>query len=373
MTGHMPYRLSNLQGARILIISTVAQSLALQMPDAWNFLRASGASLTFASSADGWETGLTKFGTHLPIRSTRKLSIHSLMQTRNDLDEIIRASQWGLIQVQTPIVGALARTIRRRRTPLLYVAHGFHFHRDGQVMTNFAYSGIEVALASRADSIAVVCKEDYDRAKALRLDRQALLWRLPGAGVDLEPFSSRSEDPPNDDRMRILFVGEMNSNKDPLRAIRVAQRLAEHRAVGLVMIGDGPLADEVEDTIAASALEGLLIRRTTHVPKFMHDADVVLAPSRREGLPRVVIEALASGKPVVARSNRGTRELLQGGVGKLMRGEATDDEWASAVTASTLRHDAAAARERASSYSTSRFLTSYRALIEKTLEGGRND
>lgn len=368
MTQSRPPGLPEVRGARILVLSTVAQSLANQMPDAWKYLKESGAELTFASHADGWEDLLVEWGAHIPIRTSRKPSIRGARQARQDLGALIGDGEWSMIQAQTPIVGALARTLRRRGTPLLYVAHGFHFHRDGGRAANIAYGSVETALAPRADAIAVVCQEDYDRAKSLMMDRRALLWHLPGAGVDLAPFSFNELRVRPDGPMNLLFIGEMNDNKDPIRVVRVARLLAERMRVQLVMVGSGPLQGEVERMLMTSALDARVVRRTTLVPDLMREADVLLAPSQREGLPRVVIEALASRLPVVAQSNRGTRELLGGGLGITLSGDASDSEWADSVALAPRAINVEAGALRAEKYGTQPFLASYGRLIVSILD-----
>ena len=362
-------KLLELEGAEVLLLATVAQSLALQMPDAWSFLHRSGAKLTFAAAPDGWEGTLARWGRFRAIRASRHPSPRAIRETRTDLDALMSEREWTLIQTQTPIVGALSRTFRNQPGPMVYVAHGFHFHRDGSAVSNLAYETLERILARHTTAIAVVCDEDLESAKRIGLDRNALVWRLPGAGVDLAPFQVGHRRIKSEQEFRLLFVGELNSNKDPLRAVRVAEKIAATRPVRLDIIGEGPLRRETEHALSRSGVTSEVRSRTEDVAAFMRNADVLVAPSRREGLPRVVIEALASGLPVVARSNRGTRELLRGNLGTLLPGSATDTDWAQAVDSATAHYRENDGRRRAELYSTQEFLNSYSELLSQVLEG----
>lgn len=140
-------------------------------------------------------------------------------------------------------------------------------------------------------------------------------------GVDLERFRPRDRGAA---RARleldaagplVLVVGHLIERKDPLLAARAFAAGAPADA-RLVFVGRGPLAEPV----AALCRELGLGERARLVgeaaPAELADwyaaADALLLCSHREGRPNVVLEALASGRPVVATPAGGTAELLEG-------------------------------------------------------------
>jgi glycosyltransferase involved in cell wall biosynthesis len=114
-------------------------------------------------------------------------------------------------------------------------------------------------------------------------------------------------------RRAIVHVGRLDSQKglDWLLAILpgIFAKLPEH---DLVLAGEGPARVSLQDQTArlglAKRVHFLGIR--TDVPEILAASDLLVLPSRWEGMPNAVLEAMAAGKPVVATDVEGVRELL---------------------------------------------------------------
>ena len=114
----------------------------------------------------------------------------------------------------------------------------------------------------------------------------------------------------------ILWVGRLSAVKDPLLAVEVLQRLDDRYR--LTIVGDGRLRAELARAVRSAGLEDRIMLTGT-VPKsavaeLMRNHGVLLMTSHSEGFPRVMVEALASGRPVVATPGADTGRLLQVGV-----------------------------------------------------------
>lgn len=112
----------------------------------------------------------------------------------------------------------------------------------------------------------------------------------------------------------ILSVGEVNKNKNHKVGIEALAKLRDKNTY-YVICGRGPLM-EVHKELAQSLGVGdrvILTGYRTDVADFYKMADVFLFPSFREGLPVAVMEAMASGLPVVATRIRGSSDLVQQG------------------------------------------------------------
>lgn len=349
---------------RALVVATVAKSLAFQAPTMWPQLRERGYELTFAAAPDQHVGLLEAHGEFRPLRLDRGISLRVLDGMRQ-LKDLLR-EEWDLVQLQTPVASALARTVGPKGdTPSLYVAHGLHATRDLPWLSSTAFTGIEHGLAGRTRAIAVVCQEDFDLARRLRWGRRGLVWRLPGAGVRTDDFRV-----PEDARVRrhALFVGELNNNKQIEFAVEVGRLLVSAGHVEkLVVIGDGPLRSAVQPGVAAGWIEHHSYR--SDVPAFYREAAVLLHTSVREGLPRVIIEAQAAGVPVLARSNRGSRELVVEGTGTVLAANAAPVDWVEAWR--TMAADVTTMRSNARRYDITEFERSYAALIDAVAAGGR--
>lgn len=101
---------------------------------------------------------------------------------------------------------------------------------------------------------------------------------------------------------RILFVGRMSVQKNPVEAIR-ALALLKDLPWRCEMIGEGPLAQETRDEAVRLGLSDRVVFRgwasSAEVASSMQQSDILLIPSLSEGLPMVAVEALANGLALV--------------------------------------------------------------------------
>src|SRR4029079_10928700 len=99
-----------------------------------------------------------------------------------------------------------------------------------------------------------------------------------------------------------LFVGNLLKEKGALDLVDAFERLAPRRRdLSLLVIGQGPLKDTLE--ARARSLAGKLVilgpRPHAEIARYLGAADLLTLPSWNEGTPSVLLEALASGRPVV--------------------------------------------------------------------------
>ena len=132
----------------------------------------------------------------------------------------------------------------------------------------------------------------------------------------------------------IAYVGRLDERKGVrqlpsyLRAVQDAARVPAY----LLIAGDGELRADLEETFTRFGVAGMVtfFGFTERVPQIMVAADCIVLLSKGEGLPQVLIQAMATKTPFVAYPVGGTAELLvQGAVGTIV--EAGD--WAAAARA----------------------------------------
>ena len=114
-------------------------------------------------------------------------------------------------------------------------------------------------------------------------------------------------------RRWITYVGRLDPQKGLEWLLHEADRwLAPLADYDLLLVGDGPLRVRLEDIVRARGLAGRVhfTGWRSDVPGILAASDVLLLPSRWEGMPNVVLEAMASGRPVLAADVEGVRELL---------------------------------------------------------------
>jgi teichuronic acid biosynthesis glycosyltransferase TuaC len=144
-------------------------------------------------------------------------------------------------------------------------------------------------------------------------------------GVDLTLFSlrdkakSRRELSLPENQKLILFVGRLSEEKgfnfliDAVKII-VAQGISDFL---VLVVGSGPLGESYRGRVEAEGLSGFFQFRGNQnhdsIPLWMAASDMLCLPSIREGCPNVVLEALASGRPVISSRVGGVPELVSSG------------------------------------------------------------
>lgn len=208
-------------------------------------------------------------------------------------------------------------------------------------------------------------------------------------GVDVRRFrpaaskARRDQEPHGmSGQLVIGWVGRMEFVKDPLNLVRAFLRLRELRLswrsrLTLVMIGGGSMAGEVRRCLEASGALGSswLPGSRNDVPEQLRLFDVFVLPSRAEGISNTILEAMASGCPVVATNVGGNPELvLDGETGRLVP-PGDSEALARAVEYYLLdgalrrRHGRAARARAENEFSIARMVDRYASLYDSLIEG----
>ncbi len=130
-------------------------------------------------------------------------------------------------------------------------------------------------------------------------------------------------------RRCVVCVGRLSPEKGIDVLVDAFARLAPGADDAcLYVVGDGPSRGDLEARIARAGLGDRVrlvgTRPHDEIPDWMRAADVVVLPSRTEGHPNVVLEALACGRPVVATATGGVPEMIDDARGRLVPVEDAD-------------------------------------------------
>ena len=207
-------------------------------------------------------------------------------------------------------------------------------------------------------------------------------------GVDTEKFRVRRFDDrlpvgcPFDRARHWLVgtVGRMDPVKDQVNlarafvsALREVPRAAER--MRLVLAGDGPLRPDVERVIDAAGIRGLVwfAGERSDVPELLRQLDCFVLPSLGEGISNTILEAMASGVPVVATRVGGNAELVSDGYTGTLVDPADSPALARQMLAycfdpaMTRRHGAAGRQRAAGGFSLQRMVDRYHELYARSL------
>lgn len=204
-----------------------------------------------------------------------------------------------------------ALRLRGDRRPTIYCPHSWAVSGvDPRSARGRAIRAIEGRLAGLADRVLCVSRGDDGMAERLgyRGRRVIIENAAPAPPPDVQDDLFAAEP----DRLHLLFVGRLDRQKgfdiltEALRRVRRTD-LTVH-VVGGAVRGDGPAAD----LPPAVRLEGWVAHDRLHT--WYRSADALVVPSRWEGLPLVIPEALANGTPVLCAERSGMQDLIERGV-----------------------------------------------------------
>jgi glycosyltransferase involved in cell wall biosynthesis len=201
-------------------------------------------------------------------------------------------------------------------TPLAITNHGLYSQSAPEWLFRWYLRTIGRGTFDSAD--VVFCYTAADGRRLRKFGVETDIAVVPN-GIDTDRF--RPDGPTNDlietGDPTILFVGRLVGGKRPNDALAAIERVRDsHPDARLVFAGDGPLRTDLKrraaDSDLGSAVELLGAIPYEEMPKLYRAADLFVLPSRAEGLPRTVLEALSTGVPVVTSDLRQLRSIVEG-------------------------------------------------------------
>lgn len=240
-------------------------------------------------------------------------------------------------------MGLVARRVRTRwSTPIVLTLHGSDVNVFPKIGPRHLRQ-FKTAVTGASEVLAV--------SRALANRTQDLTGRRPRVlpiGINLDRFRIRT--PKKELRRRlglpvnrflVLYVGNFLVAKGIEELLKVLSMYKSSDVIG-VFAGSGPLEGRIRQSRNTHLLGAL---GNEQVADLMAASDVLVLPSYREGLPTVVVEAGASGLPVVATSVGGIPELIGRDAGFLVKPRRIKDLF-EAIERVRLQYDGALARAK---------------------------
>lgn len=207
------------------------------------------------------------------------------------------------------------------RERVVYTVHGIHVDKAGSVARQITLGTVERLLRPRTARFVCVCESDVDKGASLGVvdaDRARVIHN----GIELpKPVGStrgafRAELSIEPQAPLVLSIGRFHQQKDQLTLLEAWALVREHvPGAVLALVGSGPQESALRERAAALQLgDSLRLAR----PRFglaeaYADADVFALSSLWEGLPYVLLEAMAYGLPVASTNVDGIPEAVADG------------------------------------------------------------
>lgn len=241
------------------------------------------------------------------------------------LRSVIADGRYSIVHTHTSKGGVLGRAAAwRERVPaVVHTVHGFAVHEASRPAAIKAVSLIERWAAARSHRIVTVSEFHRQWAIDLGIAPPEKLLAIPNGidrgrvGTSRSRNEMRGELGLSDSDFVLLSAGRLAEQKGLDDLIEATAILRSQLGIDahLLLAGNGPLRPALEEDISARFLENhvSLLGFRDDLGDLLNAADVVAAPSLREGLSISVLEAMAARKPIVASNIASNLELSENG------------------------------------------------------------
>jgi glycosyltransferase involved in cell wall biosynthesis len=236
------------------------------------------------------------------------------------LARFVRAVRPDVVHLHSSKAGLIGRLAVRGRVPTVFQPHAWSFHAAGRASrAALAWE----RWASRWTDVTL-CVSEGERDEAIARGIGGDL-RVIANGIDLQRYTPASPERRAEarqalgigDRHRLVVTpGRLSEQKGQdvlLRAWPGIRR--RHPAARLALVGDGPLRRKLRPLADASVR---FVGNVADVDRWLHAADLVVLPSRWEGLSLAMLEAMACGRSVITTAVAGARDALADGGGAVV-------------------------------------------------------
>ncbi len=233
---------------------------------------------------------------------------------------LITSEKYDFIHCHSPIGGVCGRLAAVRcNIKAIYTAHGFHFYKGAPLINWIFYYPIERLLASATEVLITINQEDYERAK--KFSAKNIVY-IPGVGIPVADYETTNEVRVglrkqlgiSEDTIVLLSVGEMSKRKNHKVIIKAIAKLNNDNIV-YIICGIGKLEKELAKLADKLKVKVIFPGYRNDIKHYYTIADIFAFPSLQEGLPVALMEAMASGLPIICSYIRGNTDLIENCVG----------------------------------------------------------
>ncbi len=255
-----------------------------------------------------FDIGVNKF---INVNFSRNLFSISHFFNFLKLKKLIKKYKYDLIITNTPIPSALIRFAidKTIKTKIIYFAHGFHFYKGSSLLSKIVIYPIEKFLSKKTSLLITLNSEDFNTAsnlfkcKVLKVDgvgfKSSFSSEIPKLIYTRKDFSN----------LKYVSVGELSKRKNHILVLKTLKNISSQK-YEYTICGSGKLFSFLNAYVNKYSLNVRLLGFRSDIQKILNDSDVFIFPSKQEGLPVALMEAMALGKLCIVSNVRGNNDLI---------------------------------------------------------------
>lgn len=211
---------------------------------------------------------------------------------------------------------------------IIHTFHGFGFNPYQKWLTRKFFILAEQLTTKITDKLIAVSEENIKKGINYSIGSKEK-YVLIRSGIKINQFVEVRINP--DEKKKelniqpeekvVTMIAPFKPQKAPLDFVEVAKLVTSYRLqvtskVKFLLVGDGELRKSLESRVKSLGLKDkvLFLGWRKDIPEILAITDIFVLTSLWEGLPRTIIEAMSSGKPVVATAVDGNREIVKNGI-----------------------------------------------------------
>lgn len=273
-------------------------------------------------------TGALKAGAQVLISEALVREIHPLLDLRAlwQLWRYCCRYRFDIVHTHSSKTGVLGRLAARLAgiPCIVHTVHGFAFPAAKSKLQRQIFHAMEW-IGARCSHLVICLHEEDARICREQLKLPAERVAILPNGIDLNKFSpvtSREQlhtlrdklDLPVD-RQMIIMVGRLWEQKNPACLVKAYCSIWEQGDPGadLVLVGEGELQPQLQALVNEAGLQAHVhfLGWRTDTPDLLRASDIFVLPSRWEGMPLAILEAMGTGLSVVVSDIPGNRHLVE--------------------------------------------------------------
>ena len=197
------------------------------------------------------------------------------------------------------------------------MAHGFHFYKKSGPISWIVYYPLEKYLSRYSDCVITMNEEDYTIAKKrFHCD----VYKIHGIGLREERLLLQEKNLRKrlnlKNKFVVTYIAEVSKRKNQFVFLKKLKKYHLNRRIVFLLVGDSNI--KKINTKLSSYKNVKYVGFQENIGDYINISDLIISPSRQEGLPQNILEALYFHKVVIGMNIRGTKDLLGNNRGVLV-------------------------------------------------------
>ncbi len=285
-----------------------------------------GFDMTVISSGDGWLKSKTEnLGIKFIENKFFANSWNPIKQLRSVLvlRKIIKKEKPDIVHAHSGAAGFIGRIASFGLAKKVFTAHGWSFTKGTPFFRRTIALLAENLITPFTDKIITVSRNDYNLAKRKLIfsgNKLEVIWN----GIEINENTNYFL-PKINEKIKVLFVGRLVPPKEPVKILEAicGFKKEDQDRFQVSIIGSGREKFIIDDFLKTKG-RGIDVKMLGDVPneqvgEIYKSSHIFALPTRWEGFPMTIIEAMSYGLPVIASDVGGIKEALEDGAGVLVK------------------------------------------------------